>query len=422
MPYYPIVAAHYWDGDEYRPAEFLGSPTAPPGAPSAPSGLDFTSTTDSITVTWVPSVPGTGDGISHYVIRRGGVVVGMSGTTTYLDTGLLSSTVYTYTVQAVPDSGEDNASALSSPLVAQTLGLPVSTATKFGWHTLGGDGGLSPWSNAYAGSVVALGKPRCSREFSSGATLPLNFNSFSAPGPNDKSILHVVSWKPVYATLLAGGYDTIINNFLTWVHNNQYHVRLGTWHEYDVKSMNAAQFKAMWSYVAEKVRAFGSPYVQNALINGGMAGNAASQATYLPSDLSLIDVFASDPYSLGQARSDRWTYAGGVKAINNYHYNFKRDYLPATVKSGLGEIGWAQNIGGHGTGDTPGPGIDSEGAAWYRGAFDRCIEIGMEFVCVYNHDAANQYAMSGNRLALWPQCAAVVKQYVEASPLYLVGV
>lgn len=417
MPYYPSVAAHWWDGADYRPVEFLGDPTPPAQAPSVPTGLDFTATSNSITLTWTPSTPGTGDGIDFYRVRRNGVVLSAQpGTPTFTDTGRSPSTNYTYEVQAVPDSGMANASAWSAPLTAQTLGVPVSSATRFGWHTLGGDGGLSPWSNAFNGSVTALGYPRCSREFSSGATLPTNFTSFSAPGPNDKTVLHVVSWKPVLATLLAGGHDTLINNFLTWVHSNQYHVRLGTWHEYDVKGMNASEFKQMWTYVAQKVRAFNSPYIKNALINGGMAGTAASQATYLPNDLSLVDVFASDPYSLGQARADRWSYAGGVKAINNYHYNFKRDYLPASVKSGIAELGWAQNIGGHGTGDTPGPGIDSEGAQWYRGAFDRCIEIGAEFVAVYNHDAANQYVMSGNRLASWPLCAAMVKQYVEASP------
>lgn len=282
------------------------------------------------------------------------------------------------------------------------------TATRFGWQTSSGDGGLTPWSASAAGATTVLGSPRCYRAFRSDGTLPTSFGASSWSGtPNDaSSVLYICSWKPTYATLLAGGYDSVISSFLTWAHANGYHVRLATWHEYDVKSMNASQFKAMWTYVATKVRTFNSPFIKNALINGGFKA-ASVQATYLPDDLSLIDVFASDPYTAGQAVADRNTYQGGRKAIDQMHYNFKRDYLPDTVKSGIAEIGWAIN-----TGTTA-----AAGGEWYRGAFDRCIEIGAEFVCVYDHDATNQYALQGNRQPAYADTAAVIKSYVDASPI-----
>lgn len=282
------------------------------------------------------------------------------------------------------------------------------TATRFGWHTGSGDGGLTPWSAAYGGAVTAIGAPRCYRAFRPDGTLPTSFGASSWGGtPNDaSSVLYLCSWKPVYATLLAGGYDSVINAFLTWAHANGYHVRLATWHEYDVKGMDPAQFKAMWTYVAQKVRTFNSPYVKNALINGGYKA-ASVQATYLPNDLSLIDVFASDPYTVGQAVADKNNYQGGRKCINQYHADFKLNYLPETVRSGIAELGWAINTGTS----------DAAGADWYRGALDRCRELEAEFVAVYCHDATNQYALQGNRLVLYGQTAAAVKSYVDASPI-----
>lgn len=408
MSYHPIIGQFDHDGTAFRPLTSAGPPGPSAVAPSVPTGLDFVATTSIITLTWAPSTPAPGStGVDRYIVRRNGVVVGMSFAPSYVDVGLLSASVFGYEVAAVSDEGAQ--SAWSPVLVTQTLGFTAMTC-KFGWQTVSGAGGITPWSAAYAASVSLLGFPRVYRAFRSDDTLPTNWSTWNAP--NDNRILYVVSWKPDYATLLAGGYDVIIAAFLAWAHANGFHVVFALWHEYDSKGMNAAQYKAMFAYQATKVRAFNSPYVQTAMINAG-AKSAAIQATYLPSDWALLDVFASDPYTLGQAVADRRTYAGGRKAIDAMHYDFKSNYVPESVRSGIGEFGWGTNHSGPGAS----AGIDAEGAEWYRGAQDRCLEIDALFACMFNADAANQYALIGSRQPAFAQSAAMVKRYVEASPL-----
>ncbi len=87
-------------------------------APSAPSGLAANAvSTSEIDLTWIGSTDNVG--VVAYDVYRGGVKVGSSIGTSYSDTGLLSSTEYTYSVKARDAAG--NLSAASGTASATTL-------------------------------------------------------------------------------------------------------------------------------------------------------------------------------------------------------------------------------------------------------------------------------------------------------------
>ena len=89
-----------------------GTSTAPGAAPgqtdttppSAPAGLVATAAGASVVnLTWSASTDNVG--VTGYVVRRDGVEVGTSTTTSYADTGLSGATTYTYTVAARDAAG-----------------------------------------------------------------------------------------------------------------------------------------------------------------------------------------------------------------------------------------------------------------------------------------------------------------------------
>lgn len=87
------------------------------GAPTVPSGVNYADRTDtSITLIWSPS---TGEPpVVGYTVYRGGVAIATVGDCVFTDTGLTSSTSYTYTVKALNAAGV---------LSAASTGFTVST-------------------------------------------------------------------------------------------------------------------------------------------------------------------------------------------------------------------------------------------------------------------------------------------------------
>ncbi len=85
--------------------------------PTVPTGLASPSkTATSVNLTWTASTDNVG--VAGYDIYRGGVLVGSSATTAYVDTGLTASTTYQYQVRAKDAAG--NVSALSAALSVTT--------------------------------------------------------------------------------------------------------------------------------------------------------------------------------------------------------------------------------------------------------------------------------------------------------------
>jgi parallel beta-helix repeat protein len=100
----------------------VGDPT-PPTTPGTPTASAITSS--SLTLNWTASWDAVG--VTGYKIFRGGVQIGTSATNSYSDTGLTSSTAYTYTVSAYDAAGYN--SAISEPLTVTTLAATTNTLT-----------------------------------------------------------------------------------------------------------------------------------------------------------------------------------------------------------------------------------------------------------------------------------------------------
>ena len=90
----------------------------------APTGLTSTAQTDStISLSWI--APVTNETIVSYKIYRNGLLAGSSTTISYIDTGLVPGTSYTYRVSAISDRQIEG--ELSVELIAITTGIPIDT-------------------------------------------------------------------------------------------------------------------------------------------------------------------------------------------------------------------------------------------------------------------------------------------------------
>jgi len=105
-----------------------GDPYPPEHIVSVPTNLAANAVSASqINLTWGASTDSAG-GVTGYKIFRNGTQVGTSTSVSYSDTGLTSSTTYSYTVSAYDSVG--NNSAQSSTVSAQTLPLvPVDNSS-----------------------------------------------------------------------------------------------------------------------------------------------------------------------------------------------------------------------------------------------------------------------------------------------------
>lgn len=108
-------------GVETAPSAPLAITTVDGIAPSTPTGLATTSVQwDRVDLRWNPATDNTG--VVAYDLRRNGVVVGSSPTTTYSDTTVAPLQNYTYTVTARDAAG--NSSSASATVVAATPAAP----------------------------------------------------------------------------------------------------------------------------------------------------------------------------------------------------------------------------------------------------------------------------------------------------------
>nr|WP_295785068.1 carbohydrate-binding module family 20 domain-containing protein [Rhodoferax sp.] len=103
----------------------INSDTTPP---SVPTGLSKSNVTSSAaTISWNASTDNVG--VATYRLLRNGAQVTTSVATNATNTGLSSSTTYSYTVQALDAAG--NVSAASSPLSVTTLAAPAGCQVTF---------------------------------------------------------------------------------------------------------------------------------------------------------------------------------------------------------------------------------------------------------------------------------------------------
>jgi endo-1,4-beta-xylanase len=107
----------------------LGS-SADTTPPSAPTNLNSPShTSSSVSLSWTASTDNVG--VTGYQVFRGGTQVGTPTSTSYTDTGLAASTLYTYTVKARDAAG--NVSAASNSVSVTTSSGGISSTA---WYNV----------------------------------------------------------------------------------------------------------------------------------------------------------------------------------------------------------------------------------------------------------------------------------------------
>ncbi|WP_254450342.1 GH32 C-terminal domain-containing protein [Cohnella herbarum] len=120
-------------------------------APTAPANLQSpTKSSNSVTLSWSASTDNVG--VTGYSIFRDGTQVGSSTATSYTDTGLSASTVYTYTVKATDAAG--NLSAVSNSVAVTTNASSSVGITNHDFES----GNLTGWTvvsgNAFSAADV----------------------------------------------------------------------------------------------------------------------------------------------------------------------------------------------------------------------------------------------------------------------------
>ena len=149
----------------------ITTPQTGSGTPSTPTNLSGTAISSSeIDLTWSPSTESGGTGsIAGYEVYRNGAAIGTSTTTTFVDSTVLASTTYTYTVDAYDTN--NNHSQKSSP-------VSVTTPSGNG----GGGSDIRYGSNiAISGTIYFLDHNGFKRPYTNaGDFLSFGFNSFSS--------------------------------------------------------------------------------------------------------------------------------------------------------------------------------------------------------------------------------------------------
>lgn len=98
------------------------APPADTTAPSVPTNLAGTPTTNSVALSWNASSDNVG--VASYRVRRNGSTVGTVSGRSFTDSGLSAGTTYTYTVSAVDAAGNRSAESASRQVTTSTPSNP----------------------------------------------------------------------------------------------------------------------------------------------------------------------------------------------------------------------------------------------------------------------------------------------------------
>jgi chitodextrinase len=91
-----------------------GTTTPDTIAPSVPTGLSASAPSSTqVNLSWAGSSDSGGSGLAGYVIYRGGVQIGTSGTTSFSDTTVSGSTFYSYSVAAYDYAGNTSSQSIA---------------------------------------------------------------------------------------------------------------------------------------------------------------------------------------------------------------------------------------------------------------------------------------------------------------------
>ena len=141
----------------YKLSSGGGSQSSDTTPPTIPTNLSATAVSSSqINLSWTASTDNVG--VTGYDIYRGGTFLTTVTTTSYSNTGLTASTLYSYTVRAKDAAG--NNSAQTAPVSATTqaqTSLPTITLSASPTLVTGGSSSTLTWSSTNATSCTASG-------------------------------------------------------------------------------------------------------------------------------------------------------------------------------------------------------------------------------------------------------------------------
>lgn len=137
-------------GESAKSSPASATPFAAATVPDAPTSLHGTPSTTSVALAWTAPANNGGSAITGYNIYRNSVKVNTSATTSFNDTGLATSTAYSYYVTAVNAVGESVASNTinvttgsttvpSAPTLSSVTGGNATSTVN--WTTPASDGG-----------------------------------------------------------------------------------------------------------------------------------------------------------------------------------------------------------------------------------------------------------------------------------------
>jgi chitodextrinase len=101
-------------------------------------------TSTSVSLSWTASTDNVG--VTGYDVYRGTVLAGSTAGTTFTDTGLSSSTAYTYTVKAFDAAG--NLSQASTPVTVTTQGTGANAGCTAAYAV------TNQWNNGFTATVT----------------------------------------------------------------------------------------------------------------------------------------------------------------------------------------------------------------------------------------------------------------------------
>src|SRR5205814_7224548 len=98
--------------------------SAHPTPPSTPTGLSAAvAGSTGANLLWSASTDNVG--VTDYIVRRNGVQIATSATTSFADTGLSTATTYSYTVAARDAAGNISANATSRSIINDNTTPPT---------------------------------------------------------------------------------------------------------------------------------------------------------------------------------------------------------------------------------------------------------------------------------------------------------
>ncbi len=374
----------------WHPVAAAGTPGPGSQAPSTPTGLDYTSTQTSVTLTWDASTAPSGGSVDYYEVTRNGTIIGRPGGLTLTATGLAADTGYVFAVRAV--SGAGVPSAWSDELVARTKATtPPPGGTLFGFSTALRSG--ESRAQGITRVSALLGVPRVYRYYLGSGALTWPTSQMGQYA----SVPLAISHKPYPpSSVTNGSWDARIAAFLAQCPTNRPTWYLCFDHELDSK-VNKGQYglneaAAAWNYIAAKVKAYGNPLIRTCMLLTGFSSNTRYRQWAAQIDPDLVDTIGADPYAAGAT-----TAAAAIS-----RYNALYDDIAAAFP------GKHVVIGETGTAD----GTEAQRKAWITGAVQ----------AIHNHAATTEVAsyfhstVGGNfELDDYPDAATPWREATEAA-------